>query len=91
MTAEAFAALVFSAAENSSLYDLSDVNWAEFQIHAAIYAYASINHSGQNSDLYSVISSSEFRPGLFWNENDEIECNEFYPLVEQVAKDNNII
>jgi len=35
----------------------------DFDIEAAIYWFAHDFHSGQSSDLYSLLSTSEFRPG----------------------------
>lgn len=90
MTAQDFADIVFDAAKNSRFYDVSDVDYVIFQIHAAAYTYASLNHSGQNSDLYKILSTSEFSPGPMWMEDDEIESNEFYSLVEDIANRENI-
>ena len=78
---------IYREAEKSSLYDLYDEEYVEFQIHAAIYTYASLNHRGQWSDLYGILCSSEFNPGHMWKESREIEENEFYPLVEQVCEE----
>ena len=43
---------------------LEDVNSKdfEFDMEAAIYYFASDYHSGQWSDLYSILSTSEFMP-----------------------------
>ena len=35
----------------------------KFDIEAAIYWFASLHHSGQNSDLYSALSNSDYNPG----------------------------
>jgi hypothetical protein len=35
-----------------------------FDIEEAIYWFASDYHGGQGSELYSVLSTSEFRPGM---------------------------
>jgi hypothetical protein len=35
----------------------------DFDIEAAIYWLASDYHGGQTSDLYSILSTSEFKPG----------------------------
>jgi hypothetical protein len=34
----------------------------DFDMEAAIYWYASDNHEGQASDLYSILSTSKFHP-----------------------------
>lgn len=36
----------------------------EFDIEAAIYWFASDNHSGQWSELYAILSTSEYKPGI---------------------------
>ena len=38
-----------------------------FDIEEAIYAFASDWHGGQASNLYSVLSTSPFRPGAMWS------------------------
>jgi len=35
----------------------------DFDMEAAIYWYANDYHGGQASDLYSILSTSEFKPG----------------------------
>lgn len=49
-----------------------------FDIAEVIHCYASLNHSGQWSDLYSVLSESEFNPGPSWSETRVLRENEFY-------------
>ena len=39
-----------------------------FDIAEAIYCYAMLNHEGQTSDLYKILSASEFKPGPLWSE-----------------------
>jgi hypothetical protein len=53
-----------------------------FEAHEAIYAYASLNHNGQTSMLYSLLSQSEFRPGPMWKESD-VEGSYVYDSVSQ--------
>lgn len=45
---------------------LEDVNSKDFlfDIEAAIYWFAVDYHSGQSSDLYSILSMSDYRPGV---------------------------
>jgi hypothetical protein len=37
--------------------------FTEFDIEGAIYWYASNYHSGQDSELYSALSTSDYTPG----------------------------
>ena len=90
MDIDTFAEVVIEAANQSSLYDMEDESYVQFQIHAAIYAYASMNHSGQGSDLYRILCCSEFNPGPMWTETEEMDSNEFYSLVEEIANRENI-
>jgi hypothetical protein len=41
----------------------SSIDDLDFDIEAAIYWLASDYHGGQNSELYSILSTSEFKPG----------------------------
>lgn len=86
MTADELAYQVKNRASKSGLFDMTESNYVDFQIHAAIYAFASLNHSGQYSELYEVLSSSPFLPGPLWRETEEEESNEFYQVVESVAE-----
>lgn len=86
MTAQDLIDAVFRAAKRSSLYDTYDRESCEAEIGAAVHAYATMNHSGQSSDLYEVLSTSEFCPGPMWTERREIRENMYYDLVKQVAK-----
>lgn len=45
---------------------LEDVNSKDFlfDMEAAIYWFANDYHSGQWSDLYSILSTSDYRPGM---------------------------
>ena len=47
----------------AALKSFMDEEGADFDAEAAMYWYASDYHSGQNSNLYSVLSTSEFSPG----------------------------
>ena len=40
-----------------------------FDVAEAIHCFCSLNHEGQSSDLYSILSRSEFRPGPMWSES----------------------
>lgn len=53
-----------------------------FEIAEAIHCYASLNHTGLWSDLYSVLSMSEFRPGMLWSESRCEEENEYVSLLD---------
>lgn len=86
MTAQDLINAVFRAAKRSGLYDTYDRESCEAEIGAAVHAFASVNHSGQSSDLYEVLSTSEFCPGPMWTEKREIRDNMYYDLVKQVAK-----
>lgn len=49
-----------------------------FEVAEAIHCYCSLNHSGQASEQYSILSRSQFKPSPTWTETRcEIE-NEFY-------------
>jgi len=39
----------------------------DFDVEEAVYWFAAWYHSGQWSNLYSVLSTSEFRPGAIGN------------------------
>lgn len=71
-------------------HDMSEPQYVKFQIHAAIYAFASLNHGGQFHPLYEVLSTSDFEPGSLWTENREVIENEFWPVVCDVCDRLNI-
>jgi hypothetical protein len=49
-----------------------------FDVAEAIHCFCTLNHGGQTSELYSILSRSEFKPGPLWSEsNVELE-NDFY-------------
>ena len=58
----------------------------EFDIEAAIYWFASDYHSGQWSELYSILSTSEYRPGRMeiW----VADAGEMAAMAYDVLKDN---
>ena len=63
-------------------YDVNDDNY--FDVAEAIHAFCILWHSGQNSELYSIFSQSEFKPGMAWSESVVEKENEFYSeLTEQ--------
>lgn len=43
----------------------------EAESEEAINQFASEYHAGQNSNLYSALSQSEFRPGPMWSQTEE--------------------
>ena len=57
-----------------------------FDIEAAIYWFASHYHGGQWSNLYSVLSTSDYRPSPLCrsHEDESEEIQELYRLLEQV-------
>lgn len=67
-------------------HDMSDSDYVKFQIHAAMYAFAALNHGGQWHELYEVLSTSDFSPGPLWTESREVEENEFYGVVAEVCE-----
>jgi len=44
----------------------------------AIHCYATLNHEGQGSTMYSILSMSKFKPGPLWTEDRCIEENYIY-------------
>lgn len=60
--------------ERRDFYDkMSDNEW-NFVRESAIYYFAVLNHGGQWSNLYSVLSTSEYCPGMIetfdgWSNN----------------------
>jgi hypothetical protein len=48
-----------------------------FEIAEAIHCFASLNHSGQWSELYAVLCQSEFSPGVLWSETRCLADNEY--------------
>lgn len=55
----------------------------QFEIAEAVHCYASLWHDGKGSDLYSVLSQSEFRPGPLWTETRCLEENEYVSLLDE--------
>jgi hypothetical protein len=49
-----------------------------FDIAEAIHCYCTLNHDGKSSELYSILSQSDFKPSPFWSESKVINENEFY-------------
>lgn len=52
-----------------------------FEIAEAIHCYASLNYSGQNSELYKILSQSQFNPGPLWSETRCLIENEYVSLL----------
>jgi hypothetical protein len=50
----------------AKLVEIADVD--DFTAAEAVHAYCSLNHEGQWSKLYRLLSQSEFRPGPLWSE-----------------------
>lgn len=60
-------------------------DFVTFAIEAAIYWFANYYHAGQSSELYSILSTSEYHPGPMVN---NVECEdeltqELYHLLEE--------
>jgi hypothetical protein len=90
MTIDQFEQLVFEAAEESGLFDTYDETSTRWDILECIHAYASMNHSGQGSDLYSILSQSTFCPSRSWSESRVMHENPMFYLVEEIAFKENI-
>lgn len=56
--------------------DINEDNY--FDYAEAIYCFASLNHSGQGSEMYSILSTSTFKPGPLWSESQVEKCNYVY-------------
>lgn len=63
-----------------SQFEITDDNY--FSLYEAVHCYASLNHTGLWSDLYSVLSQSQFEPGALWSETRCLEENEFVSLLD---------
>jgi len=59
-------------------------NVDDFEMHCAIYWYASEFHSGQNSELYEVLSCTSYRPGAYeCGPEEDIASSIYDALVEE--------
>lgn len=67
------------------MIDITDEN--RFELYEAMHCYATLNHSGQSSELYLVLSQSEFKPGALWSESRVIKDNPYYAELD----DNNCL
>ena len=56
-----------------------------FDYAEAIHCFASLNHSGQWSDLYSILSRSEFSPGPMWTHT---RCEQENPVYSEITEQN---
>ena len=63
----------FLTNEFQGLVDPMETDANNFDMEAAIYWFANHFHSGQWSNLYSVLSTSEFRPGPMQRSIDDLE------------------
>ena len=50
------------------LMDIADCD--EFSAAEAVHTYCTLNHEGQWSKLYALLSQSQFNPGPLWREID---------------------
>lgn len=57
--------------------DCEDREYVNFQVHAAAYAWLSLNHGGQGSRQYALLCAIDFNPGPMWSETRELEENTF--------------
>lgn len=62
---------------------IDDYNY--FDVAEAIHCYCILWHSGQNSELYSILSRSQFKPSPTWTESEVELENEFY---NELTEDN---
>jgi hypothetical protein len=54
----------------------------------AVYTFCVLNHEGQNSVKYSVLSARlDFKPGHFWSESQVEQENDFYSEVSSWSDD----
>ena len=56
--------------------EINDDNY--FDVAEAIHAFCSSWHNGQTSELYSILSQSQFEPGPLWSESRVELENDFY-------------
>ena len=56
-----------------------------FDYAEAVHCFATLSHEGQWSELYSILSRSEFKPGPFWSEHDVVNDN---PVYGEIDSDN---
>lgn len=56
-----------------------------FELVEACYTFACLNHSGQWSDLYSLMCEigQEFKPGMAWSETQVEQENQFYNDIDE--------
>ena len=54
-------------------FDPRETDANNFTVEAAIYWFAYDNHSGQTSELYSILSTSDYQPGMINSIKDENE------------------
>jgi hypothetical protein len=54
-----------------------------FEVAEAVHLFCTLNHSGQNSTLYSILSRSTFKPGPLWTETRAEKENEIYPEITE--------
>jgi len=74
----------------AKLVEVADVD--DFSAAEAIHAYCSLNHGGQGSVLYSLLSQSEFKPGPLWSEEyvDEMVLELVPEAISRVESDEAI-
>jgi hypothetical protein len=56
-----------------------------FEVYEACHTWLSLNHGGQWTDEYKLLSQSVFNPGPMWTEGRVMQENEYYP---KINKDN---
>jgi hypothetical protein len=59
-----------------------DAEADEFDVEGAIYWFASDWHSGQSSNLYSALSTSEYRSGATQSHPDDGAMGDLYDALE---------
>ena len=68
--------------EDIAKYMEEELGHEYFDAYEAVHVYLTLNHSGQFSTYYRMLSESEFRPGPMWSESRVIAENMSYDDVE---------
>jgi hypothetical protein len=56
------------------------------ECYEAIHAFCSLNHTGQFSELYRMLSTSDFIPGPMWSESRVEQENMAFDLVQDAIE-----
>lgn len=63
---------------------LFDITMA-YDVYDAIHCYLSVNHEGQGSKKYELLSRSVFKPGPLWSETRMMLENPYYENVSLLS------